>query len=80
MFQVDCIVSKLFYFYNKVIVPELFIRNIKVERTCKELLEEIMTLMEKWEITEKAAGRPEISSVKNVLAKASNWHGFSKDH
>ena len=66
------VVSKRFYFYDKVIVPELFTRNIKVGRTCKELLEVIETLMEKSEIIKKAAGRPEISSVKKVLEKASN--------
>ena len=44
-------VVQKFYFYDEVIVPELFTKNIKIERTCKELLEDIVTLDEKSEIT-----------------------------
>ena len=40
-------------FYDEVIVPELFTKNIKIEKTCKELLEDIVTLAEKSEITKK---------------------------
>ena len=47
------VVSKLSYFYDEVIVPELFTKNIKIERTCKELLEDIVTLVEKSEIGKK---------------------------
>ena len=38
------VVPKLSYFYDEVIVPELFTENIKIEKTCKELLEDIVTL------------------------------------
>ena len=34
------VVPKHFYFYDKVIVPELFTKNIKTERTCKKLQED----------------------------------------
>ena len=44
------IVSKL---SDEVIVPELFTKNIKIERTYKELLEDILTPVEKSEITKK---------------------------
>ena len=47
------VVPKLSYFYDEVIVPELFTKNIKIERTCKELLEDIATLVEKSEIGKK---------------------------
>ena len=49
------VVPKLSYFYDEVIVPELFTKNIKTERTCKELLEDNVTLalVEKSEITKK---------------------------
>ena len=47
------VVPKLSYFYDEVIVPELFTKNIKIERTCKELLEDIVTLVEKIENTKK---------------------------
>ena len=47
------VVPKLSYFYDKVIVPELFTKNIKIWRTCKELLEDFVTLVEKSEITKK---------------------------
>ena len=47
------VVPKLSYFYDEVIVPELFTKNIKIERTCKELLEDIVTLVEKSEITKE---------------------------
>ena len=30
------VVPKLSYFYDEVIVPELFTKNIKIERTCKD--------------------------------------------
>ena len=43
-------VPKLFYFYDEVIVPELFTKNIKIERTFKELLEDTVTLMKKSEM------------------------------
>ena len=54
----------MFWFYNEAIVPELFTKNIKIERTCKEFLEDIATLVEKSEITKKARGLPEVISVK----------------
>ena len=47
------VVPKLFYFYDEVIIPKLFTKNIKTERTCKELLEDNVTLVEKSEITKK---------------------------
>ena len=40
-------------------------KNIKTERTCEELLEESVTLVEKLEITKKAAAWPE-SACKNL--------------
>ena len=49
----DDIVLKLSYFYDEVIVSELFTKNIEIERTCKELLEDIVTLVKKSEITKK---------------------------
>ena len=30
------VVPKLSYFYDEVIVPELFTRNIKIERACQD--------------------------------------------
>ena len=30
------VVPNLSYFYDEVIVPELFTKTIKIERTCKE--------------------------------------------
>ena len=47
------VVPKLSYFYDEVIVPELFTKNIKIKRTSKELLKDIVTLVEKSEITKK---------------------------
>ena len=47
------VVPKPFYFYDEVIVPELFTKYIKTKRTCKELLEDIAILVEKSEITKK---------------------------
>ena len=44
---------KLSNFYDEVIVPELFTKNIKIERTWKELLEDIVTLVEKSVIRKK---------------------------
>ena len=44
---------KLSYFYDEFIVPELFTPNIKIEKTCKELLEDIVKLAENSEITKK---------------------------
>ena len=36
------VVPKCFCFYDEVIVPKLFAKkNIKIERTCEELLEDI---------------------------------------
>ena len=49
----ETIVPKLSYFCDEVIVPELFTKNIKIERTCKELLQDIVTFVEKLEITKK---------------------------
>ena len=40
-------VPKFPYFYDEFIVPELFTKNIKIKRTCKELLGDIVTLVEK---------------------------------
>ena len=36
-----------FHFYDEVIVPEDFTENIEIERTYKELLEDIVTLVKK---------------------------------
>ena len=47
------VVPEPFYFYDEVIVPELFTKYIKIKRTCKELLEDIAILVEKSEITKK---------------------------
>ena len=47
------VVPKRPYFYDEVIVPELFTKNFKMERACKELLEGIVKLVEKAEITKK---------------------------
>ena len=47
------IVPKLSNFYDEVIVPVLFTKNMKIERTCKELLEDIVTLVKKSDITKK---------------------------
>ena len=44
---------KLYHFYDEVINPELSTKNIKIERTCKELLEDIVTLVKKSEIAKK---------------------------
>ena len=44
----------MFLFLYEVIVPELFAKkDIKIERTCEELLEDIMTLAADSEITKK---------------------------
>ena len=44
----------MFLFLYEVIVPELFAKkNIKIERTWEELLEDIMTLAADSEITKK---------------------------
>ena len=45
--------QSFFYFYHEVIVPEFLIKNIKIKRPCKELLEDTVTLLEQSEITEK---------------------------
>ena len=45
------VVSNLFYFHDEIKVPELSTKNIKIERTWKVLLDEIMTLVEQSEIT-----------------------------
>ena len=47
------VVPNLSYFYDEVIAPVLFTKNIKIERTCKELLEDIVTLFKKTDITKK---------------------------
>ena len=47
------VVPKLSCLHNEVIVPELFTKNIEIERTNKELLVDIVTLVEKSEITKK---------------------------
>ena len=70
------VVPKLSYFYDEVIVPELFTKNIKIERTCKELLEDIVTLVEKSEITKEPQDNLKLVVWKKVLVKISNWHGF----
>ena len=70
------VVPKLSYFYDEVIVPELFTKNIKIERTCKELLEDIVTLVEKSEITKELQDNLKLVVWKKVLVKISNWHGF----
>ena len=66
------IVLKQFYFCDEVIVPELFAKTRKIERTCKELLADIMTLVEKSDITKKDTGWSEFSSRKKVLVKTFN--------
>ena len=38
----------------KMIVPERFTKNVKIEGTCKESLEDIVTLAEKSKITKKS--------------------------
>ena len=54
MFKVNNMLTpKLFHFYDKVIVLELFSNNIKTELYCEDLLEEILTLIEKSELTKK---------------------------
>ena len=54
MFKVNNMLTpKLFHFYDKVIVLELFSNNIKPELYCEDLLEEILTLIEKSEFTKK---------------------------
>ena len=40
------VVPKLFCFYDEVIVPEPFTKNIKIESILKELLEDIVTLLD----------------------------------
>ena len=40
------VVPKLFCFYDEVIVPEPFTKNIKIESIFKELLEDIVTLLD----------------------------------
>ena len=67
---------KLSNFYDEVIVPELFTKNIKIERTCKELLEDIVTLVEKSVIRKKLQDDLKLVVWKKVLVKISNWHGF----
>ena len=67
---------KLSYFYDEVIVPELFIKNIKIERTCKKLLEDIVIVVEKSEITKNLQNDLKLVVRKKVLVKISNWHGF----
>ena len=47
------VAPNLSYFYDEVIAPLLFTKNIKIERTCKELLEDIVTLFKKSDITKK---------------------------
>ena len=47
------VVIKRFYFYDEVIFLSILQKNIKIERTCKELLEDIVTLVEKSEIIKK---------------------------
>ena len=39
------VVPNLSYFYDEVILPELFTKTIKIERTCKELLEDIENIL-----------------------------------
>ena len=45
------VVPNLFYFHDEIMVPEFSTKNIKIERTWKVLLDEIMTLVEQSEIT-----------------------------
>ena len=40
-------VPKPFSFYDVVIAPELFTKNINIEKTCKELVEDIVALVNK---------------------------------
>ena len=51
-YEID-VVPKLSCFYDEVIVPKLFTKNIKIERACKQLLQDIVTLVGKSEITKK---------------------------
>ena len=64
------------YFYDELLVPELFTKFIKIERACKELLEDIVILAEKSEITKKPQNNLKLVVQKKVLVKISNWHGF----
>ena len=66
------VVPKLSYFYDEVIVPELFTKNIKIERICKELLEDIVTLVEKSEITKKLQDDLKLVVQKKVPVKIFN--------
>ena len=53
-----------------------FIKNIKIERTCKELLEDIVTLVEKIENTKKLQDDLKLVVWRKVQVKISNWHVF----
>ena len=66
------VVPKRSYFYDEVIVPELFTKNIKIEKTCIELLEGIVTLVEKSEITKKLQDDLTLVVWKKVLVKVSS--------
>ena len=47
--------QNVFIFMMKLLFLS-FLQNIKIERTCKTLLEDIVTLVEKSEITKKLQG------------------------
>ena len=59
------VVPKCFCFYDEVIVPKLFAKkNIKIERTCEELLEDIYDTCGKFWNQKKTTWWPETSSEK----------------
>ena len=49
-----------FYFCDEFIAPKFFTKNIKLGRTCKELLEDIAALVEKSGITKKLQDNPKL--------------------
>ena len=66
------VAPKRSYFYDELLVPELFTKFIKIERACKELLEDIVILAEKSEITKKPQNNLKLVVQKKVLVKISN--------
>ena len=66
------VAPKRSYFYDELLVPELFTKFIKIERACKELLEDIVILAEKSEITKKPQNNLKLVVRKKVLVKISN--------
>ena len=54
------------------LISEYITKNIKIEKTCKELLEGIVTLVEKSEITKKLQDDLTLVVWKKVLVKVSS--------